>query len=75
MDKQPELLVNVRENLFNNHTEIKKVANMDKGPEREVVKDLEKDVDIEKSNKSKEKTKVDAKNKTITIENDISKNN
>lgn len=74
MDKQPELLVNVRENLFNNHTEIKKVANMDKGPEREPVKDLETDANIEKSNKLKENNKVETKNKTVIIENDISKN-
>ncbi len=74
IDKQPELLVNVRDNSVNNHAEIEKVANMDKGPEREPVKNLEQDVNIEKSNKLKGNNKVEIKNKTITIENDISKN-
>ena len=76
IDKQPELLVNVRDNSVNNHTEIEKEANIvDKGPERESVKDLEQDVDIEKSNKLKGNNKVEIKNKTVVIENDISKNN
>ena len=56
MDKQPKLLVNVRDDSVNNHTLI------------------EKDVHIEKSNKSKGNNKVETKNKTIIIENDISKN-
>ena len=74
IDKQPELLVNVRDNSVNNHTEIEKEANMvDKGPEREVVKNLEQDVNIEISNKPKGNNKVEAKNKTVVIENDISK--
>ena len=46
---------------------------MDKRPEREVVKNLEQDVNIEKSNKPKENNKVETKNKTVVIENDISK--
>ena len=68
--KQPELLVNVRDNSVNNHTEIEKETIMvDKGPEREVVKNLEQDVNIDISNKPK--GKVEAKNKTFTIEKDI----
>ena len=58
-------------NVNDNKIELNVTEN---GPEREVVKNLEQDVNIEKS-KLKENNKVETKNKTVVIENDISKNN
>ena len=56
-------------NVNDNKIELNVTEN---GPEREVVKNLEQDVNIEKS-KLKENNKVETKNKTVVIENDISK--
>ena len=76
VDKVQESVIKEIDEPVKNVADNEKEANIvDKGPERESVKDLEQDVDIEKSNKLKGNNKVEIKNKTVVIENDISKNN